>query len=88
MIRKEVKVMNETGLHARPASLLVKTASAFVSDIQLIIDEKTADAKSIINVLSLGLRKDDVLKVEASGIDEADAITHMTALFANGFGDE
>lgn len=87
MIKKELTITNETGLHARPASELVKNASSFVSNIQILIADKVADAKSIINILSLGLRKGDVITLTVDGIDEKDAFDHLEALFASGFGE-
>ena len=57
MVTKEVIVKNSTGLHARPATLLVKKASAFKSDISLEYNGKKANVKSLIGVLSLGVSK-------------------------------
>ena len=87
MISNNFKVVNETGLHARPASELVKAATAFVSNIKIISGEKIADAKSIINILSLGLKKDDEITLEVEGADESDAFNCIQEMFANGFGD-
>ncbi|MCH4889530.1 HPr family phosphocarrier protein [Acidaminobacter sp. JC074] len=87
MVQERLTVVNETGLHARPASELVKAATGFVSTIKILTKERQADAKSIINVLSLGLRKDDEITLEVEGIDEADAMSHIKALFLSGFGD-
>ena len=70
MISKEVLVKNSTGLHARPATLLVKKASSFKSDISLEFNGKKANVKSLIGVLSLGVSKDATVKVTASGDDE------------------
>ncbi len=88
MLTKELTIMNETGLHARPASALVTTATAFVSDIKLTQEEKIIDAKSIINLLSLGLRKDDKVTLVVDGIDETDAYNKIVNLFESGFGDD
>ncbi|WP_346974941.1 HPr family phosphocarrier protein, partial [Clostridium perfringens] len=62
MVTKEVIVKNSTGLHARPATLLVKKASAFKSDISLEYNGKKANVKSLIGVLSLGVSKDANVK--------------------------
>lgn len=57
MVSKEVTVKNSTGLHARPATLLVKKASSFKSEINLEYNNKKANIKSLIGVLSLGVTK-------------------------------
>ena len=83
MVTKEVIVKNSTGLHARPATLLVKKASAFKSDISLEYNGKKADVKSLIGVLSLGVSKDANVKVIASGDDEALAAEEIAKLIEN-----
>ena len=83
MVTKEVIVKNPTGLHARPATLLVKKASAFKSDISLEYNGKKANVKSLIGVLSLGVSKDANVKVIASGDDEALAAEEIAKLIEN-----
>ncbi|HAT4109308.1 HPr family phosphocarrier protein [Clostridium perfringens] len=83
MVTKEVIVKNSTGLHARPATLLVKKASAFKSDISLEYNGKKANVKSLIGVLSLGVSKDANVKVIASGDDEALAAEEIAKLIGN-----
>lgn len=83
MVTKEVIVKNSTGLHARPATLLVKKASSFKSDISLEYNGKKANVKSLIGVLSLGVSKDANVKVIASGDDEALAAEEIAKLIEN-----
>ena len=83
MVTKEGIVKNSTGLHARPATLLVKKASAFKSDISLEYNGKKANVKSLIGVLSLGVSKDANVKVIASGDDEALAAEEIAKLIEN-----
>ena len=80
MISKEVLVKNSTGLHARPATLLVKKASSFKSDISLEFNGKKANVKRLIGVLSLGVSKDATVKVTASGDDETLAAEEIAKL--------
>lgn len=80
MQSKEVIVMNSTGLHARPATLLVKKASSFKSDIFIEFNGKTANIKSLIGVLSLGVGKDSKIKIITSGNDEKLALDEITKL--------
>jgi phosphocarrier protein len=80
MISKEVSVKNSSGLHARPATLLVKKASSFKSDVSIEYNGKKANVKSLIGVLSLAVTKDAVIKVIASGDDEALAVEEIVKL--------
>lgn len=80
-----VKVLNEEGLHARPAGVLVKTASAFSSEIELSVDGDTANAKSIMSVMGLGLTKDTEVVISADGSDAEQALKEISNLFNNKF---
>ena len=80
MVSKEVVVKNATGLHARPATLLVKTASSFKSDVSMEFNGKKANIKSLIGVLSLGVTKDANVTVIASGDDETLAVEEIVKL--------
>lgn len=80
MIAKEVVVKNGSGLHARPATLLVKKASSFKSDVSIEYNGKKANVKSLIGVLSLAVTKDAAIKVVASGDDEALAVEEIVKL--------
>ncbi len=83
MVSKEVVVNNGTGLHARPATLLVKKASSFKSDVSIEFNGKKANVKSLIGVLSLGVTKGAAITVLASGDDEALAVEEISNLIAN-----
>ncbi|VYT72875.1 HPr family phosphocarrier protein [Clostridium tertium] len=83
MVSKEVVVNNGTGLHARPATLLVKKASSFKSDVSIEFNGKKANVKSLIGVLSLGVTKGAAITVSASGDDEALAVEEIVNLIAN-----
>lgn len=87
MLKETIVIMNETGLHARPASILVQAATKFLSDVWIHHENKIANGKSIINVLSLGLRKDHVITLSIEGVDEVDAMKHLKTLFESGFGE-
>lgn len=88
MIEKNITVVNTLGIHARPASQIVQTAGRFVSDIQLIKDNATADAKSIMSVMMLAAACHSTVTVRASGSDEKDAVEAVAQLFANKFNEE
>ena len=75
---KTLMINNETGLHARPASQLVKKAGNFKSQIEIIVDEKEVNAKSIMGIMSLGIGKGDEITLKAEGEDAEAAIADLT----------
>ena len=86
-MEKIVKVLNESGVHARPAGALVKEASSFESDVFIEANGTKANAKSIMNVMCLGLKKDDEVKIIADGADAEAAVKALSDLFENKFGE-
>jgi phosphocarrier protein len=70
-------IKDEIGIHARPAGLLVKKASAFQSNITIRKDNKTADAKKIFAIMSLGAKQGETITIEISGEDEDEALTTL-----------
>lgn len=83
MYEKQVEIINETGLHARPASLFIAEAMKYKSNITLIKGEKTANGKSMLNVLSLGMNKGTVITIKAEGDDEQLAVEKLVGFIAN-----
>lgn len=75
---KTLTINNETGLHARPASQLVKKAGDFKSKIEIIVGEKEVNAKSIMGIMSLGLGKGDEIILKAEGEDAEAAVEGLT----------
>ncbi|WP_119396024.1 HPr family phosphocarrier protein [Salinibius halmophilus] len=88
MVEKQTKLINLRGLHARAASKLVNTASAFGSSITVEKDGKEADAKSIMAVMMLAAAKDHQLTIKATGSDEEAALDAVLALIEDKFGEE
>jgi phosphocarrier protein len=80
-----VTVLNEEGIHARPAGLLVKLANNFTSEIELLIDDSSANAKSIMSIMGLGLIKNSVVIIKAEGDDAEVALKEIGNLFNNKF---
>jgi phosphocarrier protein HPr len=74
---KTFKVIAETGIHARPATLLVQTASKFDSDINLEYKGKKVNLKSIMGVMSLGVGQGAEIKITAEGSDADDALRSL-----------
>lgn len=77
MAEKTFKVTAESGIHARPATVLVQTASKFDADVNLAYNGKTVNLKSIMGVMSLGIAKDSEITISAAGSDENDAIAAL-----------
>ncbi len=85
-----VKVVNEVGLHARPAAIFVVNAARFKSKIRVhnaTKDSKWVDAKSILGILTLGVEKDHEIEITAEGPDEAEAVSQIITLIKNDFRD-
>lgn len=80
MVTKEVLVSNSKGLHARPATLLVRKAASFKSDIGIEYMGKKANIKSLIGILSLGVGPDTTVNVIANGDDEKLALEEIINL--------
>ena len=70
MQKFEFTVTDAHGMHARPAGLLVKEAQKLSSEVTVACRDKTADAKKLFSLMSLGAKCGDVLKVSVSGINE------------------
>ena len=87
MIKEKVVLKNETGLHARPAGELAKLAATFKSDINLNVNGKTVSAKSILGIMSLGIKASTEIEIECDGEDEETAITEILKAFDNKFGE-
>ena len=88
MIEKEIVIKNRSGIHARPAALLVKTANEFSSEIFIEKDGEKINAKSIMGILTLGATYNSVLKISAEGSDEEKAVEAIATLFENKFEEE
>jgi phosphotransferase system HPr (HPr) family protein len=86
----KIQVPHPAGLHARPASLFVQTANKFSSDIsvQNLTDHSdVVNAKSILNVLTLGVMKDHEIEITADGDDAEEALKAFEALIHDNFGE-
>ena len=85
MIQIEYKIENASGLHARPASVLVKEASAHQADIMLVKNDKKVNCKSIMGILSAGIKQGDEVKFEIEGEDETTVSERFKAFLNDSF---
>jgi phosphocarrier protein HPr len=88
MVERIVTIRNRAGMHARPAALLVKTASGFTSQVFIERDSERVNGKSIMGVITLGATFNTPLKIIAEGPDEAEAVDAIQKLFDNRFEEE
>ena len=87
MKKEKVILQNETGLHARPAGELAKLAATFKSDINLNVNGKTVSAKSILGIMSLGIKTNTEIEIECDGEDENKAMEEILKAFENNLGE-
>ncbi len=80
-----IKIRAEVGLHARPAATLVDMAKEFECDIRVSHEGNQANAKSILQVLSLGAEKGDEITIATEGDDAEAALERLTELVNQGF---
>ena len=74
MEKRDFHVIAETGIHARPATLLVQTASKFNCDVNLEYKGKSVNLKSIMGVMSLGVGQGADVTITTDGADEKEAM--------------
>ena len=78
MIEKEYTIAEDANIQPSTGTILANIANKFSSDISLEYDNKKANLKSILSVISLGFTKGSVVKVTAQGSDENEAIVAVT----------
>ena len=83
MAERKIVVTNETGLHARPAASLVQFVKKFDESIEIIMDNKVADAKSIFNVMSLGISKGTEVTLRVDGENEEKTLEEVVNFIEN-----
>lgn len=88
MTTRNVTILNRAGIHARPASMIVQTAQQFDSSIWIEKEDVKINAKSIMNILTLGATYQTKLVVSAEGPDEDEAVAELSELFDNKFKEE
>jgi phosphotransferase system HPr (HPr) family protein len=86
MYSRFVTLSNDTGLHVRPATLFMETASRFQSSVRVRKDGQIADGKSAISLMLLEAGRGAQLTIEADGGDEVAAVNALADLVEHGFG--
>jgi phosphocarrier protein len=85
MIEEKVKIINDAGLHTRPAATIVKLAAKYNSDFYIIKDGVSINGKSIIGVMTLAAEKGSEVTLSFEGDDEAEAAKVIIDYFKRGF---
>lgn len=88
IVSKELTIVNKLGLHARAASKLAQMCQQFSAQITLTLEEKEADAASIMAIMLLAGGQGKVVKVTAEGPDAADALQAISQLISDKFDEE
>jgi phosphocarrier protein FPr len=83
-----IVIPNPTGLHARPAAVLANIAKSFQSAIKLQLGDRQANARSVTAIMALDASQGAKVQVLASGPDAAAAVEKLSAVLAQGCGDE
>jgi phosphocarrier protein len=87
-VAKDFMVTNKLGIHARPASLFVKTANRFTSDVFVEKDGETVNGKSIMGLMMLAAGPGCVIRVHAEGADASQVVTELESLVKQKFGED
>lgn len=85
MIEKIVKIVNDAGLHTRPAATIVKLAAKYRCEFYIVKDGMSINGKSIIGVMTLAAEKGSEVKLTFDGADENEALDEIVDYFNRGF---
>ena len=85
IVSKELTIINKLGLHARAASKLAQLCQQFTATIQLELEEKEADASSIMAIMLLAGGQGKTVKVTAKGVDAPQALQAISQLISDKF---
>ena len=83
---RTVTLGSKSGLHARPAAIFVQHAKGFQSQVMLLKNEKTANGKSILSVLTLGAEQGDQVTLKVDGDDAELAVDKLVPLLEGDLG--
>ena len=87
MIERQATIVNQEGLHARPAARIVRLASTFESEIELAKDGLEVNGKSIMGVMMLAAECGSSITIRAKGADAEQAVQALAELVESGFGE-
>ncbi|MFT3874158.1 MAG: HPr family phosphocarrier protein [Nocardioides sp.] len=79
----EVTLPGDVDLHARPAAEVVRAAAGFASTVEVRVDDRVADATSMLALLTLGIRRGTTVTLHAEGEDAARAVQAVVDAISN-----
>lgn len=85
MIEKTLVLNDPIGFHARTASLFAKSASSFEAEVLVYFNDKKANGKSMLSLMSLGVKSKQEIRIETNGVDEAMALDRLSNLVTSNF---
>jgi len=87
MVKGKVTITNKSGLHARPASVFVKETLKYKSAINITVNGKEFNAKSILGVLAACVKTGTEIEITCTGEDENEALAGMSTVVESGLGE-
>jgi len=81
-VEREIEIRNPQGLHARPASIFVRIANKFISDITVSKASEKVNGKSIMGIMMLAANQGTVIKMEIAGPDENEAMDELATFLS------
>ena len=86
MMSRKVIVLNDEGMHMRPAGMIVAAVNKYPdTDVTLKVDGKEINAKSVMQIMAAGLKKDSEIEIIAGGADEEKILDELEEMFKNEF---
>ena len=86
MVAQTVKVVNEQGLHMRPAGVFAKGMAKFDSDVTINFNGKATNGKSLLNIIGACIKCGSEVEIQCDGADEEEALKTAIELIAPGIG--
>ena len=87
MVTAKTKLVNPQGMHMRPAQLFVNTMAKYKSDVTIIFNGKSINAKSIMHLMAACIKQGSEIEIQCSGEQEAEALQAAVELVESGLGE-
>lgn len=87
MVSKKLTIVNALGLHMRPASILATAMGKYISDVTIRHNGDDINAKSLLNIISAGIKCGNEIEITADGTDESAALDEAVQMIESGFGE-
>lgn len=81
MVSQTITIKNAEGLHARPATEIAKSATKYTATVELDVNGNKYNAKSVLNIMSAGIKNSTQITVICDGVDEENALTGIVKTF-------